>query len=135
MTALNRKQILLWLAWINGFDINQPVLNVTKTNIIKFTPNTTAHVPLDIYYKDNVIDEVKSTKLLGIDIDNHINWKNHVEQFLPKLSAACFSIRDLIHTLKLDILCMIYCAYSHSVLQYGIIFSGNSTHVHQVFKL
>jgi len=62
------------------FYINQLVLTITKTNVIKFTPKTTAHVPLDIYYKDNVIDEVKSTKFLGMHIDNHMNWKNHVEQ-------------------------------------------------------
>ena len=34
------------------FYINQLVLNITKTNVIQFTPKTTAHVPLDIYYKD-----------------------------------------------------------------------------------
>ena len=33
-------------------------------------------------YKDNVIDEVKSTKFLGMHIDNHMNWKKHVEQFI-----------------------------------------------------
>jgi len=54
---------------------------------------------LDSYYKDNLIDEVKSTKFLGMHIDNYMNWKNHVEQIFPKLSAACFSIRNLIHTL------------------------------------
>jgi len=43
------------------FYINQLVLNITKRNVIKFTPKTTAHVLLDIYYKDNIIDEVKST--------------------------------------------------------------------------
>jgi hypothetical protein len=32
-----------------------------------------AHVPLDIYYKDNVLDEVKSTKCLGMHIENHMN--------------------------------------------------------------
>ena len=91
------------------------MLNITKTNVIKFTPQTTAHVPLDIYYKDNV---VKSTKFLGMHIDNHMNWKNYVEQILPKLSAACFSIRDLIHTLNPGILCMVYFVNFHSVLQY-----------------
>ena len=63
-----------------------------------------------------------------------MNWKNHVEQVLPKLSAACFSIR-LIHTLNPDTLRMVYFAYFHSVLQFGIIFLGNSKHMHQVFKL
>jgi len=31
---------------------------------------------MDIYYKDNVIDEVKSSKFLGMHTDNHMNWKN-----------------------------------------------------------
>jgi len=117
------------------FYINQLVLNITKTNVTKFTPKTAAHIPLDIYYKDNVIDEVKGTKFLDMHIDNHMNWKNHVEQILPTLSAACFSIRNLIHTLNLDILHMVFFAYFHSVLQYGILFWGNSAHAHQVFKL
>ena len=30
-------------------------------------------MPLDIYYKDNVIDEEKSTKFLGMHVDNHMN--------------------------------------------------------------
>jgi hypothetical protein len=71
------------------FYINQLLLNITKINIIKCTLITTAHVPLDIYYKDNVIDEVKSTIFLGMHTDNHMNWENHVEQILPELSAAC----------------------------------------------
>jgi len=111
------------------------VLNITKTNVIKFTPKTTAHIPLDICYRNNVIDEVKSNKFLGMHIDNHMNWKNHVDQIHPKLSAACFSIRNLVHTLNQDILHMVYFANSHSVLQYGIIFWGNSANAHLVFKL
>jgi len=68
-------------------------------------------------------------------IDNHMNWKNQVEPILPKLSAACFSIRKLISILNADILCMVYCVYLHLVLEHGIIFWENSTCVHQVFKL
>ena len=75
--------------------INHPMLNIAKTNLIKFTPKSTAHVPLDIYYKDYVIDEVKSTKSLGMHTENQMNWKSHAEQIPPKLSAACFSIRKL----------------------------------------
>jgi len=117
------------------FYINQLVLNITKTNVIKFTLKTAAHVPLDIYYKDNVIDEVKTTQFIDMRINNYMNWKNHIGQILPKLSAACFSIRKLIHSLNPDVLHMVYFAYFHSIIQYGIIFWGNSTHAHQVFKL
>jgi hypothetical protein len=58
-------------------------------------------------HNDNIIDEVKSTKFLGTHIDNHLNWKNHVEKILPKSSAACFSLRKLIHNLNPDILHMV----------------------------
>jgi hypothetical protein len=47
-------------------------------------------------------------------IENHTNWKNHVEQILPKFSATCFSIRNLIHSLNPDILHMVYFAYFSS---------------------
>ena len=69
-------------------------------------------------------------------VDNHMNWgkKKHIEKVLSKLGAACFSVRNLIHTLNMDTLRVVYFAYFHSVLQYGI-FWGNSTHAHQVFKL
>jgi len=43
---------------------------------------------VDIYYKNNEIDEVKRTKFLGMHIGNHMSWKDHVEQIFPKLSAA-----------------------------------------------
>jgi hypothetical protein len=44
------------------FYIIQLVLNITKTNVIKFTPKTAVRVPFVIYYKDILIDEVKSIK-------------------------------------------------------------------------
>ena len=48
------------------FTANQPMLNITKTSVIKFKPKTTVHVPLGISYKNYVLDEVTSTKFLGI---------------------------------------------------------------------
>ena len=116
-------------------DTEKLVLNSTKTNVIKFTPKTTVHVPLGISYKNYVLNEVNSTKFLGIHIDRHMNWKNHIEQISHKLSVACFTIRNLTHTLNADILRMVYFAYFQPVFQYGIIFWGNSAHAQQIFKL
>jgi len=97
--------------------------------------NTTLHVPLDISLKDNVLDEVNSTKFLGIHIDNHINWKTHIEQISHKLNVVCYMIRNITHTLNADTLRMVYFAYFQSILQYGVIFGGNSTYAQQIFKL
>jgi hypothetical protein len=64
-----------------------------------------------------------------------MNWKTHIEQIYHKLNAACFTIRNLTHTLNTDIWRMVCFAYFQPVLQYGIILGGNSAHAQQVYKL
>jgi hypothetical protein len=43
-------------------------------------------------YNDKYIEESVHTKFLGLKIDNHLNWKNHINQLVPKLSGACYAI-------------------------------------------
>ena len=117
------------------FTANQLILNITKTKVLKFAPKTIAHVPLDISYKGQVLDEVNNTKFLGIHMDSNMNWKIHIEQITHKLNVARFMIRNLTHTLNVDILRMVYFVYFQLILQYGIILGGNSTHAQQIFKL
>jgi hypothetical protein len=33
-------------------------------------------------------------KFSGLRIDNHLNWKNHIEWMISKLSGACYVIRS-----------------------------------------
>jgi hypothetical protein len=72
-------------------------LNLIKTNIIKFTTINAPQCPLSIGYNDKYIEESVQTKFLGLQIDNHLNWKNHIEQLIPKLSGACYAVRSLLH--------------------------------------
>jgi hypothetical protein len=62
-TSFKQKINLALTSLDQWFTTNQLVLNITKTNVIKFTPKTTVHVPLDISFKDDVLDEVNSTKV------------------------------------------------------------------------
>jgi hypothetical protein len=117
------------------FDANQLVLNVEKTNIVKFTTTNLPHYPLAAGYADKLIKETTSIKFLGIQIDKHLNWKSHINQIIPKLSASCFAVKKLCHIPNLDALRMVYFAYFQSVIKYGIIFWGNSTDVDRVFIL
>jgi len=41
-----------------------------------------------------------STKFVILQIDNHINWKNNSEEMIPKLSAACYAFRSMVHISK-----------------------------------
>jgi hypothetical protein len=74
-------------------------------------------------------------KFLGLRIDNHLNWRRHIERILPKLGAACCTIRKPSHVLNTDVLKIVYFSNFHSVIEYGIIFWGNSSNIGYVFLL
>jgi hypothetical protein len=42
-----------------------------------------------IGYKKEYIEERVNTKFLGLQIDNHPNWMNSIEQMIPKFSRIC----------------------------------------------
>jgi len=82
---------------IEWFSANKLVLNLGKTNIMKFVPNNLPYCALTIGHKDKYIEEAVHLKFLGIQIDDHLNWKNHIDQIVPKLSAACHMVRQMCH--------------------------------------
>ena len=66
-------------------------------------------------------------KLLGLQIYNHINCKNHTEQMIPKVSGTCYAIRLMVHISNISILKSIYYAYFHSIIKYEIVLGGGIT--------
>jgi len=107
-----------------------------KTNIIKFSPSHSLHSQLITEHDTTTaISEVPETKFLGVEIDNHLNWKYHVDHILTKLSTAGFMIMQLFCVLNLETLQMAYFSYFNSVVRFGIIFWGNATNSYKVFKL
>jgi len=53
---------------------------------MKFVTINQPYCVLTVSYRDKCIDEAISLKFLGIQIDNHITWRNHIDQIIPKLS-------------------------------------------------
>ena len=66
-------------------------------NIIIFIIKNTLHSTLHIGYKEKHMQEIVNAKFNGLQIDNYINWKNHIEQMIPKLSAAHYAVRSTVH--------------------------------------
>jgi hypothetical protein len=90
---------------------------------------------LTIGYKQKYVKEITGMKFLGIRIDSCLSWRNHIEQVIPKSSAASYAVRVMDHTMNIDALRMTYFGYFHTVMDYGMIFWGNSASVDKVFKL
>jgi hypothetical protein len=54
---------------------------------------------------------------------------------MSKLNTACFAVRRIQHIMSTETLRMVYFAYVHSILNFGIIFWGNQSHCEKIFKL
>jgi len=70
---------------------------------------------------------------LGLETDEHMNWKTHIEFMLPKLIRVCYVIRYLKHYSTTETLTIAYFVYFHSAMMCGIIFWANSIDSNKVF--
>jgi hypothetical protein len=73
-------------------------------------------------------------KFLGLELDMQMSWKTHIAKILPKMSSACYTITTMYHFSRLTTLKTVYFACFHSVMEYGIIFWGNSTESKRIFQ-
>jgi hypothetical protein len=103
------------------------VLHLDETNIKEIVTNKPPQYDLKIVYNEKYIEELINTKFFGLQIDNHLNWKNHIDLMIPKLSRAWYAIRLVSHNSSTDTLKLIYFTCSHSIMKYGIILWGNSS--------
>ena len=122
------------IEWVSA---NTLVLNLEKTNVMKFVTINLPYCVLTIGHKDKYeyTGEAVNLKFLGMQIDNHLNWKNHIDQIIPKLSAAYYIVRQMFYICNSDTLRSIYFVCFHSIVSYGIIFWGNSSNSRKMFTL
>jgi hypothetical protein len=64
-----------------------------------------------------------------------MSWKIHIEQILPKLSAACYAMSSIKPFMSQETFKIVYHAYFHSIMSYGLIFWGNSSHGVKIVKI
>jgi len=68
-------------------------------------------------------------------LDSTLSWYPHINNLVTRLNSPCYLIRYLKPLLPIETLRMVYFSSVHSILSYGIIFWGNSSHGDTVFKL
>ena len=68
-------------------------------------------------------------------INNTLTWNSHIEKILPKLSSACFAVTLIKPLISQHMLKAIYYSQFHSIILYGLMFWGNSTHSVRIFRM
>ena len=98
----------------------------TKEMIINFTKDA-INQPLII--EDEIVECVKETKLLGLWLNDKLNWNTHVDEIYAKAAKRLFLLVQLRRAgLSQDDLCKYYKACIRSVLEYSCqVFHGGLT--------
>jgi hypothetical protein len=66
-------------------------------------------------------------------MDNTLSWNNHIDILMIKLIMACYIIRNAKTCMSVSSLKVIYYAFFHSAMSYGIILWGNSSRSSIIF--
>ena len=111
MTQLN--------AW---FKANKLTLNSAKSNFIVFRTkqNTTTNLPEKINFENTSINRCGTSKYLGVTLDEHVTWNQHITEVCNKLKRyfkLFYSIRNYVNITQVKI---IYYAFIYSRIKYGI---------------
>ena len=119
----------------NWFKVNQLILNYNKTHYLQFNMQNSWDYDLKLNYQGNYVTSSSDTKFFVLIIDDSLIWKAHIDQMMSELNTACFVIRTLQAIMSPETLKMVYFAYIHSIMSYGIILGGNQPYSDKIFSL
>jgi hypothetical protein len=117
------------------FYSNLLMLNHDKTYFMQFASKTDQEISMQVSSGDRRISTARSLKFLVLTIDTSLTWRYHIFELTSRLNKACYAIRSIELFMSIDVLRSTYFSYMHSIISYGIIFWGNSSHSEDIFKI
>lgn len=110
--------------WLDSFKLS---LNISKSNYIAFSltaVNRPLYNSIHINGLDSELAEVNCTKYLGIYIDKHLKWDEHVLRLSKNIRKLIHKFYTLREILNKQLLITVYKAIVESLLRYGVIVWG-----------
>jgi len=122
-TDMNNELIVLydWLC------VNRLSLNISKTNYVIFRAPNKLKFPIAIKINNTDIEEKDFIKYLGVLIDSHLTFKQHINEVKKKIARAVGILYKLRPFVTTTIMKSVYYAIAYPFLLYGIIVWGSSS--------
>jgi hypothetical protein len=114
---------------------NLLTFNFSKTNFMQFSTKRLGTTQAAIGFEDKHILNSNTITFLGLTIDNLLTWQSHIDKLTSKMNSATYILRMLKPLLTIQNLRAVYFSYVHSIISYGLIFWGSSSHSKIIFKL
>lgn len=136
LESILTKELETISAW---FKLNKLSLNIKKTNFMIFK-NKHSSVPvknIQLKIDDKLIDQVHSTKFLGILIDDDLSWNSHTSHVIKIVSKYNGIIRKVRPFLPTDSLFTLYNTLVFPYLNYCAILwaDKNNSHIQSLFLM
>ena len=104
----------------NWLKYNKLTLNLDKSNFVLFRP------PQKKFSYNFKVCLNNNVSYLGISIDRHLNWKEHVKKTLAKISRGIGIPTKIRHYVNTSILVQLYYSLIYPFLTYGVLAWGNT---------
>ena len=117
---------------------NKISLNASKTKLIIFRhPNKTINYELKIKIDGKRLIPSEYIKYLGVIIDQHLTWGNHIDNIAGRLSRSVGMLSKIRHYVNESTLRMIYFGIFSSIMTYSVQIWGQieSINVNRISKL
>ena len=121
---------------VDWFRINKLSLNINKTNFILFRSHRKLipEISIQLLIDGNVIPQVSSAKFLGVCIDQHLNWSEHIKLISMKIAKNAGILNRLASYLPQKVLLNLYYSLIYPYLAYGNIVWG-SNYMYRLHKI
>ncbi len=106
--------------------LNKLSLNIPKTKFMVFHKAQRKMTQFQIKIEDTIIEQVSGFNFLGLTINQHLNWKSHIDKISNKISRNVGILNKLKHILPLNTRVLIYNSLILSHINYGLLAWGYS---------
>ncbi|CAH2211312.1 jg23354 [Pararge aegeria aegeria] len=117
------------------FTVNNLLLNAKKTKCVEFILPNVKKIDKNIMINGESLKIETSTVFLGVTLDNKLQWGAHIDSLAGKLSSAAYAVRKIRQITDVEIARLVYFAYFHSVMSYGILLWGKAADIETIFIL
>ena len=105
-------------------EANQLKINASKSNYLIFSHKGNKISNLNLTINNITIKQTNTCKYLGIELDDKLTWKNHIDKVATKISKAIgilFRIRYYLNKSSLNILLhsLVISKINYGILCYG----------------
>ena len=121
---------------IQWFKDNGLVVNLNKTNFMRFSIRGDPSNATGLVLGDSEITPKSTVNFLGLELDSNLKFAQHIKKVSRKLSSSIFALRRLAQYCNSDVLRVAYFGCFYSNLAYAVpIWGAESIETKYIFSL